>query len=145
MHHSKILSFTFKMVLLSLRCTVSFNSYSVLCIAYSIPLTCFVVIELFSILSLSSRAALLPPHITHCIFILFWLLIVKMATGWTNSIFRAQCTLIMTSMKFTTTSFRTHCRIIILESILFLSFLWAKTCQTLISANYLRYHKMFKS
>ena len=60
MYHSKELSFTFKMELPSLRCTVSFNSCSILYNAYSIRLTCYRVIEIYFFLnlSLSSRASL---------------------------------------------------------------------------------------
>ena len=44
-----------------------------------------------------------------------------MATGWVASIFKAKRAILTTSLKSTTTSFRIHCIIFILESILFLS------------------------
>ena len=44
-----------------------------------------------------------------------------MATGYVDSIFKAQCGVLMTSLKLTTTSFRIHWRFIISENILFLS------------------------
>ena len=46
MHHSKELYCTLIKMLISSRCTVSFNNYNILYIAHSIPLTCFHVIEL---------------------------------------------------------------------------------------------------
>ena len=45
-HHSKELSFTLKIMLIFLCCIVSFNSYRILYMAYSIPQTCFHEIEL---------------------------------------------------------------------------------------------------
>ena len=41
MHHSKEQVFTFIMMLIFSRCTVSFNNYSTLYMAHSIPLACF--------------------------------------------------------------------------------------------------------
>ena len=46
MHQSKERAFTFKMTLIFSRSTVSFNNYSTLYMAHSIPLACFYVIEL---------------------------------------------------------------------------------------------------
>ena len=46
MHLSKERVFTFIMMLIFFRCTVSFNNYITLYIAHSIPLRCFHVIEL---------------------------------------------------------------------------------------------------
>ena len=40
MHHLKELAFTFIMKLVFSRCTVSFNNYSTLYMAHSIPLAC---------------------------------------------------------------------------------------------------------
>ena len=46
MHHSKDLVFTFIMMLIFSRCTVSFDNYSKLFIVHSIPLAFFHIIEL---------------------------------------------------------------------------------------------------
>ena len=46
MHNSKERPFTFIMMLIFSRCTVSFDNYSTLYMAHSIPLACFQVIEL---------------------------------------------------------------------------------------------------
>ena len=46
MHNLKELAFTFIMMLIFSRCTVSLNNYSTLYMAYLIPLACFHVIEL---------------------------------------------------------------------------------------------------
>ena len=46
MHHSKEDVYTFIMMLIFSRCTVSFNNYSTLYMVLSIPLACFHVIEL---------------------------------------------------------------------------------------------------
>ena len=46
---------------------------------------------------------------------------VKMATDYVDSISKAQCGVLMTSLKLTTTSFRIHCRIFISKNILFVS------------------------
>ena len=46
MYHSKEMYFTFIMLLISSRRTVSFNNYSILYIAHSIQMTCFRFIEL---------------------------------------------------------------------------------------------------
>ena len=46
MHYLKELAFTFIIKLVFSRCTVSFNNYSTLYMAYSILLACFHVIEL---------------------------------------------------------------------------------------------------
>ena len=46
MHHSQERDFTFIMMLIFSHCTVSFNNYSTLNMAHSIPLVCFHVIEL---------------------------------------------------------------------------------------------------
>ena len=46
MHHSKELVFTIIMMLIYSRCIVSFNNYSTLYMAHSIPLACFHVKEL---------------------------------------------------------------------------------------------------
>ena len=44
-----------------------------------------------------------------------------MATGCVDLVFKAQCAILMTSLKLTTTSFWVHCRIYISENILLLS------------------------
>ena len=44
-----------------------------------------------------------------------------METGYFDSIFKAQCGILMTPLKLTTTSFLIHCRILISENIQFLS------------------------
>ena len=54
MHHSKELAFTFIMMLIFSRCTVSLHTYSTLYMAHSIPLACFYVIELYLILESES-------------------------------------------------------------------------------------------
>ena len=46
MHQSKERVFTFKMMLIVSRCTVSLNNYNTLYMAHSIPLARFHVIEL---------------------------------------------------------------------------------------------------
>ena len=46
MHHSNEQDFTFIMMLIFSRYIVSFNNYSTLYMAHSIPLACFHVIEL---------------------------------------------------------------------------------------------------
>ena len=46
MHYSKEHVFTFIMMLIVLRCNVSFNKYSTLYMVHSISLACFQVIEL---------------------------------------------------------------------------------------------------
>ena len=46
---------------------------------------------------------------------------VRMATGYVDSIFKAQCRVLMTSLKLTTTSFLIHRRTFIYEIILLLS------------------------
>ena len=57
MHHSKELCFTFKMMLISPRCTlcstVSFCGYNILYVAHYIPLTCIHVTELLSFSNLN--------------------------------------------------------------------------------------------
>ena len=60
MHHSKELAFTFMMVLIFSRSTVSVNNYSMLYMVHSIPLTFFHIIELWLYLNLtlSSPASL---------------------------------------------------------------------------------------
>ena len=45
MHHSKELAFTFIMMLVFFRCTVSFNIKSPLYMVHSIQLACFHIIE----------------------------------------------------------------------------------------------------
>ena len=45
MHLLKELAFAFIMMLVFSRCIVSLNNYSTLCMAHSIPLACFHVIE----------------------------------------------------------------------------------------------------
>ena len=45
MHHLQELAFTFIMMLILSRCTVSFNNYNTLYMAHSIPLAYFHVIE----------------------------------------------------------------------------------------------------
>ena len=42
MHHSKELDFTFIIMLIFSRCTVSINNYSTLYMAHSIPLAYFI-------------------------------------------------------------------------------------------------------
>ena len=46
MRHSKERVFTFIMMLIVYRCTVSLNNYSTLYMAHSIPMACFHAIEL---------------------------------------------------------------------------------------------------
>ena len=46
LHHSNHLVFTFIMMLIFSRCTVSINNYSTLYMVYSIPLAFFHIIEL---------------------------------------------------------------------------------------------------
>ena len=46
MHHSKVIAFTFMMMLICSRCTVLLKNYSTIYIAHSIPLACLHVIEL---------------------------------------------------------------------------------------------------
>ena len=46
MHHSKDLVFTFIMMLIFSRCTVSINNYSTLYMVHTIPLAFFHIIEL---------------------------------------------------------------------------------------------------
>ena len=46
MYHSNVLAFTFLMILVLSRLTVSFNNYSTFYMAHSIPLACFHVIEI---------------------------------------------------------------------------------------------------
>ena len=45
MHHSKDLVFTFIMILIFSRCTVSINNYSALYMVHSIPLAFFHIID----------------------------------------------------------------------------------------------------
>ena len=85
------------MMLIIYRCTVSFNNYSTL--------------NTFLLL--------------HCMFTFYYLYVhsnVRMATGCVNSVYRykAQCAILMTSLKLTTASFFIHCRISIFENILYI-------------------------
>ena len=54
MHHSKKLAFTFIMILIISRFTVSFNNYSKLYMTHFIPLACFYVIDYILILESES-------------------------------------------------------------------------------------------
>ena len=96
MHHSKELALTFIMMLVFSCCTVTFNNYSTLYIIYLN-------------LNLSSQASLKPHNKTALYFnFLFNYNVhsnVRMATGCVDSIFKTQCTIFITSMKLTTTSF----------------------------------------
>ena len=126
MHHSKALVFTFLMMLIFLA--VLFRSiitaHYIWSTPYHWPFSYYRIMIIFesesfkpSILKLQSKIALS--------FLLFVTYNVhsndRMATGYVDSIFKAQCGILMTSLKLTTTSFRIHCRILISENILFLS------------------------
>ena len=74
MHHSKALTLTFIMMLIFSCCTVSFNNYSTLYMAYLIPLACFHVIELCIIIfeSESFKPGIIQTTKENCIvFLLF--------------------------------------------------------------------------
>ena len=135
-HHSKELAFAFISIPIFSRCTVSFNNYSALCMAHSITLACFHVIELwwYLNLNLSSPASLKPQKKLHCIFTFCYIYNVhsnvRMATCCVDSLYKAQFAILMTSLKLTTASFWIHCRIFISENILFFLSIWTKTCQT---------------
>ena len=78
MQHLKELVFTFIVMLIFSRCTVSFKNYSTLYKAYSILLACFHVIELklYLNLSLLSLVSLKPRNKT-ALYFYFLLLIVS--------------------------------------------------------------------
>ena len=74
MRHSNELAFTFIMMLVFSRCTVLFNNYSTLYMAHSMPLACFLVIELYNYLNLNlSSQASFKQIKMHCNFIFCYL------------------------------------------------------------------------
>ena len=111
MHHSKELAFTFIMMLVFSRCTVSFNNYSTLYMAHSIPLACFSCNRIIIIFeSVSFKPHIFITTTYNCIEFLLFVTYnvhfnVRMATCCVDSIFIAHCAFLMTSLKWTTTSF----------------------------------------
>ena len=106
MHHSKELAFTFIMMLVFSRCTVSFNNYSSL--HTTGWFSCNRIIIIFKSESFKPRIFITTTY--NCIeFLLFVTynvhLNVIMATCCVDSIFKAQCAFLMMSLKWTTTSF----------------------------------------
>ena len=78
MHYSKEHAFTFKMMLVFSRCTVSFNNYSTLYITHSIPMACVMLQNYTNILNLnlSSQASLKSQNKT-ALYLYFLLLLLS--------------------------------------------------------------------
>ena len=107
MHHAYDLVFRFLMSLIFSSFTVSINNYSAFITTGLFSY--YRIMIMFLNLNLSSPAFLKLQNKTPFSFLFFVTCNVhsnvRIATGYVDSIFKAQCGIIMTSLKLTTTSF----------------------------------------